>query len=117
MNHLQPTAPRSLRLGLLFAFLCPLLPVQRLAAQEPDTAREIQDLAKRIDDQLKEIDQLLLDSGKKNQAREKPKAMLQQSVERSREVATGIEELITKLNEMKNQSSSQSESEGQKPED
>jgi hypothetical protein len=110
----QNLHPVARHLSLLFCLLVGLLPARRATAQNPDTAREVQELAKRI-----EIDQLLLDSGKKNQAREKPKEMLQQSIERGREVTTGIKELIDKLNEMKNQSSSssQSDSQDQKPKD
>jgi hypothetical protein len=97
--------PLSLRgyLPLLFLLAGVLLPCQSTAAQGGDPQQEIQELARRIDEQLKEIDRLLLESGKKNQPRQKPKEMLQQSVERSRQVETGIDELIDKLNEMKNQ--------------
>lgn len=81
-----------------------------LRAQEPDLVKQIQEIATRIDEQLQEIDRLLLESGKKAQPRSKPREMLQQSQERSRDVETGIDELIQKLTEMKNSGGGQSQS-------
>lgn len=84
-----------------------LLPLPQLRAQGQDPMREIQEIARAVDEQLQEIDRLLLESGKKNQARQKPKEMLQQARERGDAVEGGLEKLIEKLNEMKNQSGNQ----------
>lgn len=74
-----------------------------LVAQQPDPAREIQEIARTVDEQLKEIDRLLLESSKKSQARSEPKSKLQEAHEHSRTVEQGLDRLIEKLNEMKNQ--------------
>ena len=87
-----------------FPFGLVVLLAAPLAAQQPDPAREIQEIARTVDEQLKEIDRLLLESSKKNQARSEPKGKLQQAHEHSRTVEDGINRLIEKLNEMKNQS-------------
>lgn len=79
-----------------------------LAAQGQDPMREIQEIARAVDEQLQEIDRLLLESGRRNQARQKPAQLLQQARERSEAVEGGIDRLIEKLNEMKQQSSSSS---------
>lgn len=93
MNHQKHFVPLLLAASLA-------LPALR--AQGGDLVKEIQDIATRIDEQLQEIDRLLLESGKKAQPRSKPREMLQQSQERSRDVEAGIDELIQKLTEMKN---------------
>lgn len=90
-------------LPILLAVLAPLA---ALRAQDPEAVREIQEIARRVDEQLQEIDRLLLESGKKGQARSKPKDLLQQAKQRSESVEGGIDELIDKLNQMKNQSGS-----------
>lgn len=108
-TNVFPWRAAPLLLGLTFA----LVPLRPAVAQGGDPQQEIQELARRIDEQLKEIDRLLLESGKKNQARQKPKEMLQQSVEKSRAVEAGIDELIEKLNEQKNQSGGGGESQDQ----
>lgn len=87
------------------AFLVAVVaPLASLRAQDPEAMREIQEIARRVDEQLQEIDRLLLESGKKGQARSKPKDLLQQARQRSESVEGGIDELIDKLNQMKNQS-------------
>jgi hypothetical protein len=50
-----------------------LLPAAALRAQGVDPRREIQEIARQVDEQLQEIDRLLLESGKKNQSRDKPR--------------------------------------------
>jgi hypothetical protein len=74
---------------------------------------EIQEIARSVDEQLQEIDRLLLESGKQSQARSRPKELLEQASERATTVEDGIEKLIEKLTEMKNQGSQGSSSEGE----
>ncbi|MFK7741604.1 MAG: hypothetical protein AB8H80_14895 [Planctomycetota bacterium] len=98
--------------GLLLAAICMLVPTTSLSAQigGDDPKKEIQEIAEAIDKQLKEIDRLLLESGKKGQSRAKPKEMLEQAAEGTKVVEDGIDKLIEKLEDMKNQSSSSSSS-------
>jgi hypothetical protein len=99
--------------------LAALLPVSQLSAQMGggDPSKEIKEIATAIDRQLKEIDDLLRESGRKGQKRNKPKELLEKAAEGSDTVQDGIEKLIEKLNDMKNQSSqsqpSQDESQDQ----
>ncbi len=88
----------------LFPFGTAMLLAAALLPGQGDPAHEIQELARAVEQQLQEIDRLLLESGKKNRARQEPKELLQQARERSEAVEGGIDELIDKLNEMKNQS-------------
>ena len=89
-----------------------------LPAQGRDPMHEIQEIARSVDEQLQEIDRLLLESSKKSQARSKPQELLQKAKERSETVEGGIDQLIEKLAEMKNQGGSSSESQDQqKPQD
>lgn len=99
------------RLILLLTLIA--LASQGLLAQGRDPMREIQEIARTIDEQLQEIDRLLLESGRQNQARSRPKDLLQQASERGAAVEGGIDRLIEKLTEMKNQSSSSSSSDDQ----
>ncbi|MBX3463341.1 MAG: hypothetical protein KF830_09230 [Planctomycetes bacterium] len=99
------------RLFLLLTLIA--LGTQGLLAQGRDPMREIQEIARTIDEQLQEIDRLLLESGRQNQARSRPKELLQQASERGTAVEGGIDRLIEKLTEMKNQSSSGSSSDDQ----
>ncbi|MCA8964709.1 MAG: hypothetical protein H6838_05845 [Planctomycetes bacterium] len=93
-------------------------PAGRLLAQGADPAKEIKELAKRVGEQLEEIDRLLLESSKKNQPRATPTEKLQQAKTTSEAVESGIDELIDKLNEMKNQGGGgQSEDQQQKQQD
>lgn len=89
------TTPCCLLLALLLA--------RPGLAQDPDLAREIQEIAARVAGQLEEIDRLLLEAARRNQARSAPKQALQQTIERGRAVEQGIDELIDKLQQMKNQ--------------
>lgn len=84
-----------------------------LRAQDPELLRELQEIATRVEGQLREIDRLLLEAAQKGQPRQKPKAMLEQTAEQSRAVESGIDALIDKLQQMKNQSSSSSSSSSQ----
>lgn len=85
-----------------------LLPLSQLPAQMGggDPREEIKEIATSIDKQLKEIDDLLRESGRQGQTRNKPKELLEQAAENSLTVQDGIEKLIEKLNDMKNQSGS-----------
>jgi hypothetical protein len=102
---------------IMFPFACvaawlglaPALPAQG------DPIREIQEIARAVDEQLQEIDRLLLESGKKSQPRQKPKELLQQAGERSQAVEDGIDTLIEKLQQMKNQGGGGSSSSDQQP--
>ncbi len=89
-----------------FGCLALLLPLANVQAQMGggDPAEEIKEIARAIDEQLKEIDKLLLQSGRKGQTRKKPMELLKQASEGSLTVQDGIEKLIEKLNEMKQQS-------------
>lgn len=98
---------------LLFALIAIAAASAPATAQGADPGQEIQELARRIDEQLTEINRLLLESGKQNQARSQPKEMLREVTERSTSVQEHMDELIKKLTEMKNQSSSSGESEDQ----
>jgi hypothetical protein len=81
-----------------------------LRAQGMDPMREIQELARRIDEELTEIDKLLLESAKPpTDSSMSPRDRLQDSKERSENVEANIDELIQKLNDMKNQSGSPSQ--------
>jgi hypothetical protein len=88
-----------------FGCLALLLPLANVQAQMGggDPAEEIKEIARAIDKQLKEIDKLLLQSGRKGQTRKKPMELLKQAAESSLTVQDGIEKLIEKLNEMKQQ--------------
>lgn len=91
-----------------------------LCAQGRDPMHEIQEIARSVEQQLQEIDRLLLESGKANQARAQPTQMLDQARERGQAVQDGIDKLIEKLNEMKNQGGGGSPSEeeqSQQPKD
>jgi hypothetical protein len=86
-------------------------------AQGIDPAREIQEIARAVEKQLQEIDQLLLESGRKNQSREQPKELLQKARDRAEAVEGGIDKLIEKLNEMKNQGGGGGSSDDQQQQD
>jgi TolA-binding protein len=87
-----------------------LLALTALAAPaQNDPRQELQAIAERVQQQLAEIDRLLLESSNQHEARATPRELLARSVQRSAEVQQGIEELIAKLNELKNQSESSSE--------
>lgn len=89
-----------------------LLPAP-LLAQDP-SLREIQEIARRVDEQLREIDRLLLESSKARGEGQRPQELLQQSRQQSEVVEQGIDDLIAKLTQMKNQSpSSQSDQQQQ----
>ena len=91
--------------NLTFWCLALALPLAQLPAQMGggDPSTEIKEIAEAIDKQLKEIDELLLESGRKGQSRKKPKELLEQAAEGSEIVQDGIDKLIEKLNDMKNQ--------------
>jgi Skp family chaperone for outer membrane proteins len=91
----------------------PLAIATTLPAQGQDPREEIKEIARSIDQQLQEIDKLLLESSKKNQARATPKDLLQKAHERSTTAESGIDQLIEKLNEMKQRSQSSSQGEQQ----
>lgn len=99
--------PLFLAAALLVAFTSPALPAQE------DPIREIQEIAKAIDEQLQEIDRLLLESGKRNQDRSKPKELLQKAAEAGTGVEQGIDQLIEKLTQLKNESGQPQQSEGE----
>jgi Skp family chaperone for outer membrane proteins len=90
----------------LFPLCAALLAVAALPAQGQDPTQEIQEIARRVDEQLREIDRLLLESSKPAGAEARPKELLRKTQEHSQGVEQGIDELIRKLNEMKNQSRS-----------
>lgn len=104
MNHRLPFA----RLFLSAMALGVLLP-----AQGQDPMHEIQEIARKVDEQLQEIDQLLLESGKKSQARNKQQELLEKAAERATTVDGGIDQLIEKLTQMKNQSGGSGQGEDQ----
>ena len=92
------------------ALLAGLLGAPLLPAQDP--MREIEELARRIDEQLRDVDKMLLESGQKTQTRGQQKELLKKAADGSTTAEASIDELIEKLTQMKNQSSSsQSESE------
>ena len=96
---------------LLFWALALTAPLSTLPAQfGGNPMEEIKEIADAVDKQLKEIDRLLLESGKKGQARKAPKEMLEQASEGSKIAEDGIDKLIEKLSEMSQQSSSSSSS-------
>lgn len=88
-----------------------LLPVTHLSAQMGggDPSTEIKEIATSIDRQLKEIDDLLRESGRSGQQRSKPRELLDKASENSLTVQDGIEKLIEKLQDMKNQGSPSSQ--------
>ncbi len=92
-----------MRLHLLAWAALSVFTAASLPAQGRDPMHEIQEIARSVDEQLQEIDRLLLESGKQSQARTRPKELLEQASEHSATVETGIEKLIEKLTEMKNQ--------------
>jgi len=104
---MQTRVPAFLTALLLAAFTSPALPAQ------DDPLREIQEIAKAIDEQMQEIDRLLLESGKRNQERSKPKEMLQKAAEAGTGVEQGIDQLIEKLTKLKNDSGQPQQSEGE----
>lgn len=82
-------------------------------AQGQPSPEEIASIARRVAEQMQEIDRMLLESGKKDAQRSRPKELLQQATERSKDVELGIDELIQKLQQMKDRQNSQSSSESQ----
>lgn len=92
-----------MRLHLPFCAALSMATVASLPAQGRDPMHEIQEIARSVDEQLQEIDRLLLESGKQSQARSRPKELLEQASDRGATVETGIDKLIEKLTEMKNQ--------------
>ena len=94
----------NFRTSLLIAPLAAVAPTVPLRAQGQDPGKEIKELARRIDEQLHEIDRLLLESGKKDQARTEPQQKLREAIVRSTSVDEYMDALIEKLLEMKNQS-------------
>jgi hypothetical protein len=84
-------------------FAATLLAAATTGRAQLDPAREIQEIARAVEQQLQQIDELLLASGRKNQARSQPREMLQQARERAEAVEGGLDKLIEKLNQMKNQ--------------
>jgi hypothetical protein len=99
--------PAFVAAALLAAFTTPAMPAQ------DDPIREIQEIAKAIDEQMQEIDRLLLESGKRNQDRSKPKELLQKAAEAGTGVEQGIDQLIEKLTKLKNESGQPQQSEGE----
>ena len=97
--------PTTMFQRLIFACLALTLPIASLQAQMGggDPTEEIKEIARNIDKQLKEIDELLRESGRKGQTRTKPKELLEKASESSLTVQDGIDKLIEKLNEMKQQ--------------
>lgn len=93
--------------------LLPLVVATTLPAQQPDPREEIKEIARSIDEQLQQIDKLLLESSKKNQARATPRDLLQKAREQSTTAESGIDQLIEKLNEMKQQGQGSSQGEQQ----
>ena len=82
---------------LLFWALALTAPLSTLPAQfGGNPMEEIKEIADAVDKQLKEIDRLLLESGKKGQARKTPKEMLEQASEGSKVAEDGIDKLIEK---------------------
>jgi hypothetical protein len=102
----------TFRLAFLALAVTAMLP-----AQQPDPREEIKEIARSIDEQLQQIDKLLLESSKKNQARSTPKELLQKAHEQSTTAESGIDQLIEKLNQMKQQGQSGSQGEEQQPQD
>lgn len=103
---MQPTIVLSL-LG------CVGLAAAPLRAQAGDPRREIQEIARLVDEQLQEIDRLLLESSRKSQARAAGKDLLARARERSQVAEDGIDKLIDKLQQMKNQGGGGSSSDSQ----
>tara|TARA_R110002072_G_scaffold228234_12_gene385387 strand:- start:21250 stop:22029 length:780 start_codon:yes stop_codon:yes gene_type:complete len=101
---------------ITFWCLAALMPVSQLSAQMGggDPSKEIKEIAAAIDRQLKEIDDLLRESGRSGQKRNKPKELLEKAAESSDTVQDGIEKLIEKLNDMKNQGGQGQPSDDQK---
>jgi hypothetical protein len=85
-----------------------------LPAQDP---AELKRIVEKVDEELQAIDKLLQQSAKKV-GDEKPKDLLQQTNDRSKAVESGIDELIKKLEAMKQQGQGQGQSdEPPKPQD
>ena len=94
-----------------------VLPATLRAQNGGDPMREIQEIARQVDQQLQEIDRLLLESGRRDQDRKRPKELLQQARERSEDVEKGIDKLIDELNKLKQQQQQQSSSSSQDQQD
>jgi hypothetical protein len=109
-RHLPRT--RTLLAALAAAASCTFLPAQGI-----DPTQEIQEIARRVEEQLTEIDRLLLESGKKDQARSRPKELLQQAKDLGKETEATIDDLIKKLTDMKNQGGGGSSSSQQDQQD
>lgn len=99
---------------VVLSFLgCAVLAAAPLRGQGGDPRREIQEIARLVDEQLQEIDRLLLESGRKSQARAAGKDLLARARERSQVAEDGIDKLIDKLQQMKNQGGGGSSSDSQ----
>ncbi|MCB9879659.1 MAG: hypothetical protein H6835_18855 [Planctomycetes bacterium] len=110
MNSQSPRG--ALRRVLSFVFGAALF-VVATPAQGGDPTEEIKELARQIDEQLQEIDRLLLESARSNQTPKAPREMLKEAAEKSITVQDGIDKLIEKLNEMKDQSGGSSSEDSQ----
>ena len=103
--------------GARFFAMLVLAGAAALPAQGGDPMREIQEIARQVDEQLQEIDRLLLESGRRDQQRQRPKELLQQARERSVDVEKGIDKLIEELTKLKQQQQQQSSSSSQDQQD
>lgn len=101
MSAPEPRTPRSA--GFLAALAATLLLTPGMLAQNADPQQEIKDITEQVEMQLQEIDHLLLESSNAKHERSKSKELLNQSIERSTEVAQGIDHLIDKLTALKSQ--------------
>lgn len=84
----------------------------RLPAQNNPTD-EIKQIVERVDEQLKKIDELLQQSARKSGNDRKPSTLLGESQQQSEAAVQGIDELIEKLEQMRQQSKSRSQSQDQ----
>jgi TolA-binding protein len=99
VNHVPSTI-------LALLALCAAAPVVR--TQDP---AEIKRIVEKVDAELTEIEKLLQQSARA--AKGEPSRMLKESAERSTKVVEGIDELIRKLEEMRQQNQQQQRQQGQ----
>ncbi|HLQ36840.1 MAG TPA: hypothetical protein VK348_03500 [Planctomycetota bacterium] len=83
-----------------------------LPAQNNPT-EEIKQIVERVDEQLKKIDELLQQSARKSGNDKKPSTLLGESQQQSEAAVQGLDELIEKLEQMRQQSKSRSQNQDQ----
>lgn len=102
--------PRRFAAPIALAFATLLFCPARLTAQDAstapttsDTMRQIQEIAREVTEQLEDVDRMLLESSASQSGRTTSKDKLARSMDGSKAAVDGIDRLIEKLHELKDQ--------------